>query len=285
MPLFQEIWSFVGNSGAKWNEVQYCVASTLADAAVYSPAFRKRRTDLLHFTCTWTKVRVTQVSDPAVHTLVNINAHGTFPGSSNPANPGEAAVINLSSTVRSGTRRLWMRGLPEKAVQFEPVTGRSFLDPQWAGLLTTFISGIANVTNQYAIKKKKVGIGNGIVKSRILQVDGTAANGTSVIKFKDNPLLVANDYVEITRAEPKLLPGMKGPFKVLAAAGVDVTIQYSTPANALIKSDKAMGAKLSYWEDAVINASASGFNFGGVRKTKNDATGSRGARSAQRIRN
>lgn len=288
MPLFQEIWSFAANSGARWNEVQYSTAASLAEAANFSPAFKKRRTDLLHDTCTWSKVRITQVTDPTIHTLVNINAQGTWgsgTGTGPPANPNEAAVINLSSTVRTGTRRLWMRGLPELAVQFNTITGRSYLFPEFAERLNSFISALGLATNGYAIKKKKVGIGNGIIKTRILSVDGTAANGTSVLTFKDNPLLITNDMVEITRAEPKLFPGFKGPFKVLAAAGVSVTVQYSTPQNESILSDKAMGAKLSFWEDAIINAAASGFNFGGSRKTKNDATGSRGARSAQRLRN
>jgi len=288
MPLYQEVWSFVANSGAKWNEVQYCVAGSLAEAAVYSAAFKLRRTNLMHPTCTWVKSRVTQVGDPTIHTLVNINAQGTWDptgGPLNPANPNEAAVINLSSTVRSGTRRLWMRGLPESAVSFNAVTGRSYVNPEWSEKLTLFISMLGSAPQQYAIKKKKTGIGNGIVKTRILQVDGTAANGTSVLMMKDNPLLVADNMIEITRAEPKLFPGLKGPFKVLAADGTSITIQYSTAQNELIKSDKAMGAKLSYWEDAVINPSASGFNFGGSRKTKNDATGSRGARSAQKLRN
>jgi len=285
MPLFQEIWQFRANSGAKWNEVHYCVAANLAAAAKYSDAFVKRRTDLMHETCTWAKVRCTQVGDPSVHTLVNINKNGTWPFESAPANPGEAAVISLSSTVRAGTRRLWMRGLPEEAVKFNNVTGRSYLDPKWQAVLTLWIQGIANVNNEYAIKKKKVGAGNGIIKTRILSVNGTAGNGTSILTLKDNPLIVADNYIEIVKADQKLLPGLKGPFKVLAAAGTSITIQYSTPGNAEIEPQTAMGSKLAYWEDATISAAASGFNFGGVRKTKNDATGSRGARSAQRIRN
>jgi len=285
MPLFQEIWSFRANSGAKWNEVHYSVSGSLAAAAGFVPSFRKRRTDLLHPTCTWTKVRITQVGDPSVHTLVNINEAGTWGSDDAPANPGEAAVINLSSVTRSGTRRLWMRGLPESAVQYQNITGRSFVRPDWGAKLTAFIQGISNATNSYAIKKKKVGQANGIIKTRVLKVDGSAGDGTSILTVKDNPLLIATDYIEIVRAEPKTLPGLKGPFKVLAANATTVTIQYTTPENQIVDSHTAMGSKLKYWEDATIDAASSGFNFGGVRKTKNDSTGSRGARSAQRIRN
>jgi len=151
--------------------------------------------------------------------------------------------------------------------------------------LNAFIAGLGPDRAAYALKKKKVGVGNGIIKTRILQVDGEPANGTSIITTKDNPLLVAGDYVEITRAEPKLFPGLRGPFKVLSTAGNTVTIQYSVPQNELIKSDKGLLAKLAYWEDALIDPDISGFAYGGSRKTKNAATGSRGAKRAQRLRN
>lgn len=288
MALFQEVWTFNASSGAVWNEVHYSVASSLANAANFSPAFKKRRTDLMHDTCTWRKVRITQVGDPTVHTLVTINARGTWnpvAGPGQPANPAEAAVINLSSTAHGGTRRLWMRGLPEVAVQFNSVTGQSFLNADWAEKLTAFISGLANPAAGYALKKKKSGIANGIVKTRILQVDGTAANGTSKITVKDAPLVVAGDMIQISTAEPKLFPGLRGPFKALEVVDKVITIQYSVPQNELIKSDKAYAQKLAYFEDAVINAAVSGFNFGGSRKTKNASTGSRGSRSAQRLRN
>lgn len=285
MALFQETWQFQGLGGAKWNEVYYSVQGSLESASQFSAAFIKKRTDCLHAAFTWTKVRITQVLDKSVHTLVNINAPGTVAGVEAPANPGEAAVINLASSIRSGNRKLWMRGLPENAINFSSTTGRSVLNPAFEGNLRTFINGICAPGYTYAIKRKKTGIANGIVKTRVLQVDGTAANGTSIITTKDAHLLVEGNYVEFTTMEPKLFPGLRGPFKVLGTNGLTFTVQYSVPQNELIKSDTGYSAKLSYWEDAVINPAISGFSYGGVRRTKNDGTGSRGARRAQRLRN
>jgi len=289
MPLYQEVWSFVANSGAKWNEVHYSIQSSLANASSFTPAFKLKRTNLMHQTCTWTTVRITSVLDPTIHTLVTINAQGTWgvaaPAAGRPANPAEAAVIRLASVTRAGARFLWMRGLPEDAIRFDQVTGRSSMDPFWAAELNDFLSTLASANYNYAIKKKKKGIANGILKTRILEVNGEAADGTSILTMKDNPLLVAGDMIEIVKAEPKLFPGLKGPFKVIAANGTAVTIQYSVPQNEKIKSNTGMGSKLAYWDDANINKDASGFAFGGSRKTKNGATGSRGARSAQKLRN
>lgn len=285
MALFAEVWSFRGLGGNTWNEVHYSTAASLEAAAAFTPSFIKRRTDLLHPVNVWTKVRITQVTDPAVHTLANINAQGTWPGDEAPANPAEAAVVRLASSTRAGSRFLWLRGIPESGIFWSETTGQSQITPTFRGVITAFINRIGSGTGSYAIKVKKKGIGNGIVKTRILEVDGTPANGTSILTVKDAPLVVAGDYIEITKAEPKLFPGLRGPFKVLAAAGVTITIQYSVPQNEKIKSDKAYSAKLAYWEDATINPAISGFAFGGSRKTKNASIGSRGAKRAQRLRN
>jgi len=285
MPLFQEVWSFRGNSGAKWNEVHFCVQPDLAAAANFTPAFINSRLALLHVTCTWVKVRITQVTDPTIHTLVTINKAGHDGPADNPANPGEACVVNLASSVRAGSRKLWMRGLAESSVTFNAVTGQSEINPAFDALLKQFIQKLGPTQANYAVKKRKKGENFNIVKTRVTRVDGTIASGRARLFCVKDPKLAVGDMVQITRAEPKLFPGLTGPFKVLAFEGFNFDVQYTVPQEENILSETTLAEKLVYWEDAIINPAISGFLYGGVRRTKNDSTGSRGARSALKLRN
>lgn len=285
MPLFQEVWSFIGASSAKWNEVYYSISADLDGASNFTQHFKNSRLDLLHTSCTWQKVRITQVTDPTIHTLVNINLAGHDGPGEAPANPGEACVVNLASSVRSGSRRLWMRGLTENSVTFSPTTGQSIINPAFNTLLTAFIQRLASQFESYAIKKRKKGAGNGVIKTRVTRVDGTIGSGRARLFCEKDPMLAVGDMVQLSRFEPKLFPGLAGPFKVLAFEGFTVDVQYSVPQGENILSETGLAEKLIYYEDAVIDSSISGFQYGGVRKTKNVATGSRGARSAQRLRN
>lgn len=290
MPLFKEVWQYESKPSGFWSEVFHSSSSDITAAARFTPGELTKRLVLLDDSNKLRKIRVSSVLPPFRSLEFPVNrlgslGKGVVVEGGGPANLDEAAVVRLVSSARPSKRNWWMRGLSEEDVFRVAVTGETHLFPGFLERLNGFLQFLA-ANNYVVLTRKKDGEG-GVIKRQLLSVDGTAGDGTSVLTFPASPGVAAGDRLEIRQANPKLLPGLNGPFEVLGRQGDDPLkpiVRYRTPADALITQTLAYALKIEYWDDAVINAALSGFAYLGSRRSKNVSTGSRGARKAIRLR-
>lgn len=287
MPLYKTVFSFIssGTGGGRWSEVYYRAKATLAEAANFTPLTIDRRLAILNNVSTWTKVRVSQVGAPRITTTVTINRIG-LPGfsTSAPENTGESHVIVLASSARPATRRLWLRGLYTGNQFRNSLTGNWELGPLANARINSWVNQLGSANFSGAILARKPAGVDGIINRNIVQIDGTAADGTSIITLDGDALVLAGGQLAISGVSDRRLPGLAGSFTVLASATPNYTINYAVPTNAVIIPTRGTVRKLEYYEDALIDRDISGWAYGGVRQTKNDFTGSRGAFRKQNTR-
>lgn len=281
--MFKEIWTF-RSSAARWTEVYYSIDDTLEEAANFTNELVNKRLALLNDSNVLQKIRCSNMDGSRSSVVVQQNKHGTGTASfaKNPANTVEAAVVSLVSTVAGSSRRLWLRGMPEDAVYRSDDGNYDIIAPAFNTALRTWIRALQN-NNYIVLTRTKVTV-PGFQWRRILGVNGEARNGTSILTLAGNAGINDGDTITITQASNKDLPGLNGLWKVVSSTGTTLTINYNTPRGDNYQISKGRVRKIVYRTDARINANVSAFAFLGGRKTKNDATGSRGARSAQRIR-
>jgi len=283
MAIWKEIWTFQSGT-ATWSEVYYSVASTIKDAATFDTPFLNKRLALLDKFNILRKIRVSAVAGIKQSFVAGINRNGLFSSAIDvgPANVTEAVVCNLVSTVSPASRRLWLRGTNEEFVKRLPGTGQDFLWPNFAAWMKVWFQAL-DAANYIILKRLKDGEG-GVVTQKVNQVNGAAADGTTVITCQGNVGVNTNDMVTLAKFNTKDLPGLNGNFKVLEVAGNTFKVQYSTPGNETFKTSTGTAKKLAFSELCRISGTVSNFNFLGGRKTKNVSTGSRGARPARRVR-
>jgi len=286
MAIFKQVWTFNGPSGV-WSDVWYRSAASFAVASEFTPDLIAQRCSLLHPVNVWKKARVSTITGTRQSAVIPINVRGTGnpagidPSINFPANETEAVICTLGATAFPASRRWWCRGTAELAVQRNTI-GTPVVAPAFQMALNGFFGKLES-RNYVILARERVGAAQVFI-NKILQVDGTSADGLSVMTMDQLAQVDAGNMITIAQVSAKDLPALNGNFKVIASAGKTITIQYTTPENRLIKTLTGYAKKLVYSELAVIVAASSGFSALGGRKTKNGVTGSRGARSAKRIR-
>lgn len=286
MALFKQVWTFNGPSGI-WSDVWYRAATNFQEASTIGADLIAQRVSLLHPVNRFKKVRVSTIAGIRQSVVIPINVRGTgnptaaIPGANFPANEVESVTCNLGSAAFPSSRRWWLRGTPELAVFRQP-DGTPLVNPAFQMALNGFFLKLEQ-RNYVILARERVGNAQVFI-NKLLSVDGTAANGLSVLTLDLNAGVDVGNMITIAQANPKDVPALNGNFKVLAVLGKTITVQYTTPGNRLIPTLTGYVKKLVYSETAVISAALCGFNSLGGRKTKNAVTGSRGARSAKRIR-
>lgn len=280
--VFKEIWTFLSGSN-KWSEVYYSTANSLDRAASFPESLLNARLVLLDPFNNLQKIRVSDTANPRASVVVYIRRSGISSLSgTGPAPASQAIVSTLVSTTFPSSRRLWMRGHAQGYASRNATTGVDTLAPTFALFLNAWFAKLAD--NGYVIyAANRVGQ-NGIVNQKVTQVDGTAGSGTSVVTLSAPPAFVAGQRVTFGSMSSKDFPGLNGEYAVQSVAGNTFTILYATSQNLLIKANTGKVHRVLRVDNASITASRSAFSFIGERKTKNDSTGSRGARSAKRIR-
>lgn len=282
MAVIKEVWTF-SSGGATWGEVYYSNKGSLASAAVFPSTLLNARLKLLDPINVLRKIRVSETTGTHASLVIPINLNGIDPDNfRGPAPVNTAIVSTLSSTAVAASRRLWMRGHSIVDAERDKVTGADKLDPDFAKLLKEWIGKLE--TNGYVVYAKVRAGQQNITPTKLLQIDGTAADGTSIIKTMVVLPVIPGNMIQISQAPLKDFPALNGAYKVLAINGQFITIQYTTPQFVVQKTQTGRVMQLQYVDNATIKASASGFSFIGSRKTKNVNTGSRGARSAKRLR-
>ena len=279
---FKCVFNFfsTGKKGGTWSEVWYRSANDLNSAVQFSQRLINLRLDLLHPINILSKIRVSQVGSPRITSIVNVQKNGYQFAPTTPAPIDSAIVCTLSSSAHAATRRWWLRGWDASFAKRDSDSGN---DTFSAGC----INGVKNFLTEAAassfeilpLVKSSVG---GFAYIAVTKVDGTAANGTSVLTLAAAPPGGLPMQVILGRFSKKDLPGLNGTYTVLAAGALSVTIPYSTPENQMIASPDGRLRLLGYLSGAVIDPTISGPSFIGSRQTKSPFTGSRGARSANR---
>lgn len=280
MAIFKEVWQF-RSSTATWSDVYYSVNSDISAATVFPQNFLNSRLKLLSPSNVLQKIRVSDIKNPRVSAVININQNGLSSGTV-PSNFTESVTCTLVSPNPPASRKLWLRGTTEGAAFRNAAGTQDVLEPQFANDLKAWF-GSLNVNNYIVLKQIPVGQ-PGIVQQRILVADGAAGDGTTVLNMAANIFVVAGDTIIVSQTPQKDVPGLKGKFLVREVVGNNIKINYSTPDNRTIPLTSGLAKKLAYYENAVISRTRSAFAFLGGRQTKNAASGSRGARSAKRVR-
>lgn len=278
---YKQIWTFSSSNAGDWSEVFYKQAATLEQAQAISRAHMSKRLDLLSSVCYLEKVRTSEITNLRNAGTKNYGRQGQW-DTGNPQVDAAACVVQLTSKVIPSSRKWWMRGINNDFVSRDAITGREVLTPLASGALQSFLDSLE--ANQYMVLPKinQAAIGN--PPNPVTQVDGTTNPGFAILTTKNAAAFLAGQIIIASQFSKKDLPGLSGQFKVIASAGNLVTINYTTPTNATIVT---VTGKLSLYQPnvgAIISGSASAFAFYGDHQTKNVLTGSRGARSAARVR-
>lgn len=287
VPLYKCVFTFQspGTGGGRWTEVYYRAKADLAAAATFTEEQLLARLYLMIGLNRLTKIRVSQVDNPRVTTLVNVNRQGgLFIPNVTPENSGESHVITLSSSVRPASRKLWLRGAYAEAMTRNASSGDWQITPAFQERINTWLAVLASDAFGGVIHARKKTLADGVQNIAINSVNGTAANGTSVVTTAAAVPVVAGGQVAVSGVNDRRLPGMNGSYRVISITGAAITISYTVPGDINVTPEKGFVKKLEYFEDARINAAISGWSYGGVRQTKNDFTGSRGAYRRVRTR-
>jgi len=284
VPIFKEIWSFSSSNSGTWSEVWYEEAASIAVASSFSTGLLNARLRLASELTVLEKIRVSQVDSPRVSNVVPINLNGLVVASQYKAmDDSWAVIVTLSSSAVAATRKWWCRGNAQQATRDE-VSGRTIYSPVFIANMKAWLN-MVKAANFVVLKITPIGQG-GVIKVRTTSADGTADNGVTTITTQVAHGLLADNIVAITQANKKELPGLNGRFRVLTVpTPTTFTVQYRTPENQVQAMATGYARKIVFMSGAIIDPAISGISFTGSRKTKNVSTGSRGARSAQRIRN
>lgn len=287
MPIYKCVFQFTspGTGGGRWSEVYYRAKPDLAAAATFALGAIAQRLALLSVINKLAKIRISQVDSPRVTTLVNVASSGAMLfGLDTPENTGESHVLTLSSNIRPASRKLWMRGLNAGAMTRDAASGDWVLYPPVKALMDNWVGILAGDAFAGVILARKKTLADGVNPINIVSVNGTAANGTSIVTTAAALPVIAGGSISISGVNDRRLPGLNGSYKVLTIAGAAITIGYTVPGDINVTPEHGTAKKLEYFEDARISAAISGWSYGGVRQTKNDFTGSRGAYRRARSR-
>lgn len=282
MADFKLVFNFfsAGTKGGTWSETWYRNATDLKGASTLPQALLKVRLALLNAANTLNKIRVSQVLNPRVTTIINVRQNGFNFQPTPPAPIDSAVIVTVSSSAQPATRRWWLRGWDVGDAFRDTVTGNDKFGDGFVSNVADFLSQAAKAGFEVLPIQKTTVPGFGYYAATL--VDGSAGNGQSIITLTQPPIIQVGATVILGNFSKKDLPGLNGRFTVLAVAGNTLTVPYQTPENFKVIVQGARLRQLGYISGATIDPTISGITFLGGRKTKSPFTGSRGARSANR---
>jgi hypothetical protein len=281
-PTFKTTWTFSSTNGGTWSEVWYRESADIAAASTFPQTFLNKRLKLLHQINYLEKIRVTSMVNPRLASVVNIRQPGLVT-LDEPYPVQTAAVCIIKSTLIPCQRKWWCRGIGRVSVARDATTGRDVVGPVFATDLATWFSAL-NVIGYVILPQFKPGQG-GVTLVATNSVDGTSNSGYSTVTTFGPHGLAPADFAQFGRQSKKDLPGLNGRFVVWSApTATTFSIQYRTPENQNIITQTGYVKKYSPNFGALIDNTKSGFDYLGEHKSKNESTGSRGARSAVRVR-
>lgn len=284
MPTYRVIWEFNSNTGNTFEEVYYREATDANEASRLIPSLQAARLELLHPLNTFIRVRSSNVAQSRDTGLNTLNLAGTYTQTEGPAVAGATIVFNLGAQ-GSGSRKLWLRGFAGSAYRRSDTTGRDILLPYVDNASKEFFAALKR--NGYGIRKLTPIASNPTsvyAKNPIEKVDGTKADGTAIVTYKNALVYAAGQRIVIGGTNKKDVPSLNGHFSVIDQTGKTVTIPYRTPNDAIVLTGGGYLRLETYGATAVFDPALCGFSNLGTRDTKSPLSHSRGARRAARIR-
>jgi hypothetical protein len=293
MSLFRQTWAFAGPQGTTWEEV-YDVdsADDLSALPDNGPGVVANRMALAHPTVSLQHISNRDLQDRSVPPFQRAyNRVGTAEaGAGTPANANEAAVINLVCVNPTGTkvasRKLWMRGLSEAAVSRNATSGADVLSADFVDNLNRWFTSLAGTTEgprRYGMLPRTRASWEGPhFRYKISSVLGNAVSDETTLVLEDNPAYEKGDLIQVNDTNRKILPGLRGPFTVVAQGVGGPVIRYRCAQNNPAPSGYVY--EILKPEFLAVSRTRSGFAFLGARDTKKPVTRSRGRRSAVRLR-
>ena len=287
MAIFRVTWQYRGSAGSLWNEVYYTVASDAATAASPPSALVNARLALLSPLNTLVAIRSAQFQATRVTAVLTRNYSGTAPTSTGAANEGpetvgSCAVYSLAGS-SGGARKIWLRGLSDVDIQHSVANGADDPPAGFISRLNTWVKALVNAG--YGLIKVSPQTPGPLTNIKILKVDGSALNGTSILTLASAPGYPFPSRVIIGGSSPKDTPALNGRWSLNAApVGSEISINYQTPQGIVVIGGNAHVRQEVYSGVSPFDYNLSDFAYYGTRITKNAATRSRGARRAARIR-
>jgi hypothetical protein len=228
------------------------------------------------------KITVAEVGNPRNSFPVPIRAQG-MDLISRPAVLSTAVVWTLRSSAVKAQRQWWIRGFCAIDAQRDDVTARDLLRPGFVTNVNAFIALLK--ANSYCVLPQARPGSPGVNAVAVSSVDGTAATGYALVTTKVAHGLIVGNIAQFQKFSKKDLPGFNGRFKVVTQPdATSFTVNYATPENSRVVTFAGTVKQYLIVPGATIDPDISVFNFIGEHKTKNVGTGSRGARSAARVR-
>jgi hypothetical protein len=282
VPTYRNIWTFTGQDGGSWNEVYYEDQSSISATG---PGLNliNARLNLLHPLNKWRAIRIVDVDVPRATRPITLNlAGGNDGGGAGPA-PNSESIVCAMSSLAGGGRKLWLRGAPDSFIIKSPVTGADAPPASLTKFLGYFFAQLK--VNGYGIRQLSGIVPGPLSPLKILKVDGTAGDGTSLVTLAVAPGYPFPSRVTIGGASKKDLPALNGQWSLVQApAGAVVRIPYQTPAAGIVMGGSAHMRQAIYHTTHVFDPASCAFDHYGSHSTRSTNFRSRGARRAQRLR-
>jgi hypothetical protein len=279
---YKQIWTFTSTNGGTWSEIFYVQSATIDQAANITPGFINKRLAMLHPLNFLEKIRVSENNNLRNSKVIKIALNGLWQGSTQPYPVSSAAVITLRSTVIPSSRQWWLRGIARDFCFREATTGRDELAAAALTALNTFLQELQD--KQYIVLPKVNQTAIGVPPNPIVGVDGNTVKGQSLLLLQNQQVFAPGSFINLTKFSKKDLPGMNGRYKVIAQNANQISVKYTTPNFQIYLGLQGFVQPYVPNVGAIISKPASYFNFFGEHQSKNAYTGSRGAKSAARVR-
>lgn len=280
MAVFKHVWYFAGVGGDSFSETWYRDSSSLATAAVFTNSFLLPRLAMLHPLNTFQRVRVSS-TDPANSVAVPVNIGRVGTANVGTPEPIDNAIVASISGVAYGGRKWWQRGVARGHYGLN-ADGSQTPAPGWQTQFEDFITAMAAANfGMYVLDKTPARFTIGII-------DGSAADGLTVITVVGNPALAVGSFINVYNTDPKQFPGLRGTFQVVGPLTVGAAstfrIRYRTPANGGPINASGQIRARTFRPFTVLDPGKSGFDHYGAHDTRSTFSRSRGARRAKRLR-
>ena len=285
MPEWKCVYRFTGKGGSVWDETHELGVGNTVDEAIASAtatALLNARLAMLSPAYTLKGLRVSQVGLQRKGRPIYIGLSGTASTTSTRADIAGVAVSVKWFDDNSNFKFSWIRGITDDAVDVNAETGEVKFSAAFANALSNYTARLRAGSFGW---RKRVPVTPGIPITNynpILSVNGSTNPGYAVVTCL-NPVLVASgSTVEFSTASPKTLPGFKGNFTVLQAAGNTLTVQYQVANDATIVDACGRLRVVQYQPFSRYFSSAAYDAIG--RRTKNAFSQSRASQSARGVR-
>jgi hypothetical protein len=291
MTIFKLAYNFASAGGGfgSWSEILYTDEISINNAVTTARSLINLRLQFLNAANLLKNIRVSDITNPRATAPVLVNAIGQSVG--NPPAPIDSAIVlSMVAGGPGGRRKLWLRGWSVgDAVRNDAGTADVF-DGAFQGKVINWLNGV-QAQSILILKRFETGLpGYGWVP--IYKIIPLPAKGTSRVITQGTIPVWPSNLLTIGQASKKDLPGLNGIWSIIKSGNLIVPdpdagngffdLAYVLPEGNQVLPEKGRLRPLSYYNTAIIQATGSGPQYIGGRKSKSPFSNSRGARSAAR---